>query len=276
MMFPPNDIVKFLLLSMWGLWFWFSLGGGLKTATADMLYFAKDSPPLSGRLIDENEESVTFQVRMPDGSTKIETIPNTEVARIIRTINLETLANSQNSSNADLFAYAETLLAIHQDLEAQHRGQELLTELLKREALNDEWKHATCRLKLHAMPPGLARERLRRHWIASGWYTESPVDEKDAIDSWQWFSARLSPDTKTEWLRAIRSDRAAIVADLSTQIPVPREELQRNIRQTQSKLVVGDPIHRWTTELLADLASDDLSALVAIARLEVILPGFLD
>ncbi|MDP1560813.1 MAG: hypothetical protein Q8M16_05405 [Pirellulaceae bacterium] len=276
MMLPPNSTDKSRRLSMWGLWFWLSLGCGLKTATADMLYFAKDSPPLAGRLIEEKAESVTFQVRMPDGSTKVETIPHTEVARIIRTINLETLANSHNGSNADILAYAETLLAIHQDLEAQHSGQELLTELLKRDALDDEWKHAICRLKLHAMPPGLARERLRRRWIASGWYMESPADEKDATDSWQWFAARLSPDTKREWLRAIRSDRAAFVADLSTQISVPREELQRNIRQTQTMLVVGDPIHRWTTELLADLTSNDLSALVTIARLEVILPEFVD
>lgn len=275
-MLPRNDTDQHQRLSIWGLWFWLFLGGGLKSVTADVLYFAKDSPPVSGRLIEENEESVTFQIRMPDGSTKIETIPNTEVARIIRTINLETLSDSKNSSNADILAYAETLLAIHQDLEAQHRGQELLTELLKRETLNDEWKYAICRLKLHAMPPGLARERLRRRWIASGWYTESPVDEHDSIDPWQWFATRLSSDTRSEWLRAIRSDRAAIVADRSTQIPVPREELQRHIRQTQSKLVVGDPIHRWTTELLANLASDDLSALVAIARLEVILPGLVD
>jgi hypothetical protein len=102
-------------------------------------------------------------------------------------------------------------------------------------------------------------------------YTESPVAEQDTTDPWHWFAARLSADAKTEWLRAIRLDRASIVADPASEVLVPRAEIQRCIHQTQTILVEGDPTQRWTTELLATLAGDDVSALVTLARLESIL-----
>ncbi|MBL8854542.1 MAG: hypothetical protein JNK57_11295 [Planctomycetaceae bacterium] len=255
-------------LVCWAIAFWISVGWDVNVAPADVLYFASELPPIAGRLIEETAETITFQVRLPNGSTRMETIPHSSVARIIRTINVATLENSQTSTNSDVLAYAEMLLAIHNDLEAQHCGQELLSELGKREALADEWKLAICRLQLQALPPGLARERSRRNWQKTGLDVPKPLETEE---SWQWYAVRLSKDVRAEWLRTIRADRAATEAIQANQTPVARTQIQQAILRMQATLVVGSPLHRWTTMLLAELARDDMAALITLTRLETVL-----
>lgn len=260
--FKPFVLTKWLCLVL--LWVRTPVHG-------DVVYFSTETPPVSGRLIEENPESIIFQIRLANGATKVETFAHKNVSRIIRTINQETLANLKSSSNSDILAYAETLLGVVHDFEAQYCGQELLTELLTREPLENEWKTAIYRLKIRSLPPGLARERLRRQWSQSGVYPETHRDEENETDPWIWYTKRLAAEIKRDWLRALRADRTLSGVNPLESTPVPRAEIQVQIRQTQAKLAIDDPVHHWAGELLAILASDDFTALVALARLEAAL-----
>lgn len=239
--------------------------------SADVLFFAHDAPPVSGRLVEENANGVQFDVRHVSGAITRESFANKDVLRVIRTVTLESLPNLKNGTPSDLLAHAETLLAIHHDLEAQHEGHAILAKLLEREDLDEVWRRAIYRLRLHALPPGLARERLKQDIFDLGWMTEPMSSAGDEQEPWLWFVTRLSAETKSEWKLAMREDRAKSIDGGQEQAPVPREAIAQRIRKSQAKLVVGDPVQVWMAELLTALDGDDVAALATLARLEVVL-----
>lgn len=247
------------------------LASSVRPCCADVLYFSNDAPPVSGRLVEENANGVQFEVRHISGVTTRESFANKDVLRVIRTVTMESLPKLENGTPSELLAHAETLLAIHHDLEAQHDGHAILVKLLERENLDETWRRAIFRLRLYALPPGLARERLKQEILSFGWAAESMNSAGDEREPWSWFVNRLSAETKSEWKLAMREDRTKSTDANQEQARVPRDTLAQRIRKTQAKLVVGDPVQVWMSELLAALSSDDVAALATLARLEVVL-----
>lgn len=270
MMFRRRVMLRCWLLVGHGLCW--GLSGLAASAKGDVLYFTANTPPVSGRLIEEGPSEIVFQTRAANGSVKNEIFLPEKVRRIIRTIHVETLEKLKTSPPTEVLAYAETLLAISHDLEAQVCGQELLTNLLARTDLEGEWKLAVERLQVQSLPPSLARARLQQRARIRGLEVDSP-NWDGRTDQWEWYVQRLSEETRDEWLRAIRADRE------TTRVPrteseaeamlVPSTEIRACIQQTQGTLVVGVPLQNWMGELISALDRDDLTALATIARLEV-------
>ncbi|MBL8890232.1 MAG: hypothetical protein JNL67_09645 [Planctomycetaceae bacterium] len=247
------------------------LAFGCNACQADVLYFSSDAPPVSGRLVVEDANGVQFDVRQSSGALTRERFASKDVLRVIRTVTLESRPNLDHGTPSELFSHAENLLAMHHDIEARHEGHEILSKLLKTDNLNESWKKAIYRLRLHSMPPGLARERLRREIIDFGWNTEIMSFADEETEPWLWFVKRLSADNKLKWKLALREDRSSSTDAGQESARVPRAAIERAIRQSQIELVVGDPVQVWMGELLTEMAADDRRALATLARLECVL-----
>jgi hypothetical protein len=246
----------------------------------DLLWFSRGSAPVSGLLVEETAEGVTFRLRRADGSTDTRVYPVSEVRRVVRTVDAKQLSDWSQRPAIEGFQVAETWLSITSDQEAQFQGQQLLSHLLTRADLSPELRRAVECLQVASLRPGVRRDRLWRHLLNQTRQqpnAEVPRRLPEAPDAWQWDARRLDSSTRAAWQAAIRQDRQA-TADLDGQgqrgaqgPAVERSRLSAAVQNTRQTLPADHPLLAWVTQVSEALAADDAEALLAMVRLELAL-----
>jgi hypothetical protein len=275
------------------LWAWCSVvamgwGVGSVDARGDLLQLADGSPPVAGRLIEENSREVKFQTWDPTDRTPVTTYPAALVQRVIRTIDPATLEPLPGQPPSETLRVAETLLAITPDAAAVACGQGLLRDLLQREDLEPAVRRAVERLQADSLRPGLARARSQLALHLAGLRID-PVEVQTATDPWVWYLERVDEAIKAEWREALRQDREPPAQSPPAQLPpaqspramsspttalpagVPRQHLRAALSRAEQAWPATDPRADWCRQMQASLAVDDYSALLTILRLELLL-----
>lgn len=266
-----------------GIWAWYwvvALGWGVGSANVrgDLLQLADGSPPVAGRLIEENAREVKFQTWDPSGQAPVTTYPAALVQRVIRTIDPATLEQLPEQPPRESLRVAETLLAITQDAAAVACGQGLLRDLLRRDDLEPAVRQAVERLQLNSLQPGLARARSQRSLHLAGLRID-PADVHTATDPWIWYLERVDEAIQAEWREALRQDRRPSLESLPAtsspttdpQAGIPRQHLRAALLRSEQAWPATDPRADWCRQMQASLAADDYSALLTILRLELLL-----
>lgn len=261
-------------LLAWGLALIGGAGGAADVASGDLLQLADGSPPVAGRLLEENAHEVNFQVWDVAGRQTPTTYPATAVLRVIRTIDPATLEKLPSLPPSETLVVAETLLAITEDAAATASGLGLLRDMLARDDLEPALRQAVERLQVNALRPGLARARWQQAMARSTQQLTLP-EAHDVDDPWVWYLTRLDETTQVAWRQAMQQDRhpasGAASNPTTNMAAIPREQLLQAILRTEQAWPAHAPRTAWCGELRAALAADDYSALVTILRLELLL-----
>lgn len=271
-----SNITTILWAGYWGV----VLGWGVGSANVrgDLLQLADGSPPVAGRLIEENASEVKFQTWDPSGQTPVTTYPAALVQRVIRTVDPATLEQLPEQPPSESLRVAETLLAITQDAAAVACGQGLLRDLLRRDDLEPALRQAVERLQLNSLQPGLARARSQRSLHLAGLRID-PAEVHTATDPWIWYLERVDEAIKAEWREALRQDRQPSVesspttSSPTTDLPagIPRQHLRAALLRSEQAWPATDPRAAWCRQMQSSLSADDYSALLTLLRLELLL-----